>query len=107
MRMDARRTTKVVVRTTNRGTGKADAAFSRQPFGTGLTGALALSLGLQIVAHYLLRLASRHHPRSATRRARVGLIQRFLASYPSRPRRKAAHATTLAHLVRFLCRTKR
>src|SRR5437773_10089341 len=38
------------------------------------------SLGLQIVAHYLLRLASRHHPRSATRRARVGLIQRVLSS---------------------------
>ena len=48
MRMDARRTTKVVVRTTTEEGGAAGAAFSRQPFGTGLAGALALSLGSQI-----------------------------------------------------------
>ena len=48
MRMDARRTTQVVVRTTTEEAGAAGAAFSRQPFGTGLAGALALSLGSQI-----------------------------------------------------------
>ena len=48
MRMNARRTTKVVVRTTTEEGGAAGAAFSHQPFGTGLAGALALSLGLQI-----------------------------------------------------------
>ena len=30
-------------------------------------------------AYHLLHLASRHHPRPATRRARVGLMQRFLS----------------------------
>jgi len=48
MRMNARRTTKVVVRTTTEEAGAAGAAFSRQPFGTGLAGALALSLGSPI-----------------------------------------------------------
>ena len=48
MRMDARRTTKVVVRTTTKEAGAADAAFSRQPCGTGLAGALALSHGSPI-----------------------------------------------------------
>ena len=37
--------TKVVVRTTTEEAGAAGAAFSRQPFGTGLAGALALSRG--------------------------------------------------------------
>ena len=40
---------------------------------------LALSLGSPIAPYYWLRLASRHHPRQATRRARVGVIQRFLS----------------------------
>ena len=48
MRMNARRMTKVVVRTTTEEAGAAGAAFSRQPFGTGLAGALALSLGSPI-----------------------------------------------------------
>src|SRR5947207_6504885 len=105
MRMDARRSTKVVVRTTNRGDRQsrrrilaptlwdgadrgagfvATAAASRLNVRK-LTLAFAetgFSLGLQIVAYYLLRLASRHHPRPATRRARVGLIQRFLRLSP-------------------------
>src|SRR6476620_12115983 len=48
MRMNARRTTKVVVRTTTEKAGAAGAAFSRQPFGIGAWPALALSLGSPI-----------------------------------------------------------
>src|SRR5436190_23041557 len=77
MRMNARRATKVVVHTTSRGDRRSRRRISRQPEGTGLAGALTLSLGSPIAPCYWLRLASRHHPRQATRRARVGVVQRF------------------------------
>src|SRR5258705_9979807 len=64
-------TTKVVVHTTSRGDRRSRRRIWRQPEGTGLAGALALSLGSPIAPCYWLRLASRHHPRQA---------------YPSRPR---------------------
>ena len=48
--------TRVVVRTTTEEAGVAGAAFSRQPFGTGLAGALALSLGSQISRDICLAL---------------------------------------------------
>src|SRR6185295_3975871 len=54
MRMNARRTTKVVVRTTTEEGGAAGAAFSRQPFGIGAWPALALSLGLHTHARFAL-----------------------------------------------------
>ena len=58
MRMNARRTTKVVVRPTTEEGGAAGAAFSRQPFGTGLAGTLALSLGLHTHARFALLRAT-------------------------------------------------
>ena len=48
MRMHARRTTKVVGHPTNRGGRRSRRRISRKPFGTGLAGALALSLSSPI-----------------------------------------------------------
>src|ERR1700693_594998 len=48
MRMDARRTTKVVARTTSRGGRHSRRRIAQQPGGTGLAGSLPLSLGLQM-----------------------------------------------------------
>src|ERR1700693_4095943 len=48
MRMDARRMTKVVVCTASRGERQSRRRIARQPGGTGLAGALALALGLQM-----------------------------------------------------------
>src|SRR5437773_4947029 len=77
MRMNARRATKVVVHATSltlraEEARAAGAAFSRQPEGTGLAGALALSLGSPIAPCYLLA-SPRFAPSSP-------------ASDPSRPR---------------------
>src|SRR6476660_7739244 len=69
--------TKVVVRTTTEEAGVAGAAFSRQPFGTGLAGALALSLGSQISRDIRFAVLRAIIPGKRTRRARAGLVQRF------------------------------
>src|SRR5438093_13558002 len=71
--------TKVVVHRLRTYMDEAGAAFSRQPEGTGLAGALALSLGSPIAPCYLPRLASRHHPRQAYPSRPRGLVQRLPA----------------------------
>src|SRR5882672_727719 len=78
MRMNARRTPKIVVHATNRGGRRsrrrilAPTLRDRGVAGADFVARLANS------ARYWLRLASRHHPRQADRRARAGLVQRFL-----------------------------
>src|SRR6478752_8933967 len=100
MRMNARRTTKVVVDTTKpgrptqqsphivqtlragacRGAGFVAPAASRLNVRK-LTSAFAETKVFAVLAHgayHVLRPASRHHPRQAARRARAGVLQRLL-----------------------------
>src|SRR5882672_5044316 len=70
--------TKVVVHTTNRGGWRSRRRIVAPTLRDGAWPALALALGSPMAPCHLLRLASRHHPRQATRRARAGVVQRFL-----------------------------